>query len=155
MSTMAYTIPKVVTLLLVKKSIHALYSSTRFVDIHEVKRLFMNLLLRFFLSGVAVMLTAYLLPGVHVVDYWAALLVAVLISFSNVIIRPILILLTIPITIFTLGLFLLVINAVIIMMVDYFVADFTIDSFWWALAFSLILSIFNSLFSDLTKKKDK
>ncbi|MDZ4714948.1 MAG: phage holin family protein [Cytophagales bacterium] len=115
----------------------------------------MNLLLRFFLSGVAVMLTAYLLPGVHVVDYWAALLVAVLISFSNVIIRPILILLTIPITIFTLGLFLLVINAVIIMMVDYFVADFTIDSFWWALAFSLILSIFNSLFSDLTKKKDK
>lgn len=113
----------------------------------------MNLLLRFLLSGVAVMLTAYLLPGVHVTDYWAALLVAVLISLSNVIIRPIFILFTIPITIFTLGLFLLVINAVIIMGVDYFVVDFEVDGFWWALAFSLILSIFNSLFTDLTKKK--
>lgn len=113
----------------------------------------MNILLRFLLSGVAVMLTAYLLPGVHVTDYWAALLVAVLISFSNIIIRPILILFTIPITVFTLGLFLLVINAVIILLVDYFVEDFQVDGFWWALAFSVILSIFNSLFSDLTKKK--
>ena len=113
----------------------------------------MHLLLRLLLSGVAVVLTAYLLPGVHVTDYWAALLVAILISFSNIIIRPILILFTIPITVFTLGLFLLVINAVIILLVDYFVADFQVDGFWWALAFSLILSIFNSLFSDLTKKK--
>lgn len=113
----------------------------------------MSILLRFLLSGVAVMLTAYLLPGVVVTDYWAALLVAVLVSFSNVIIRPILIIFTIPITVLTLGLFLLVINAIIIMLVDYFVADFQVDGFWWALAFSLILSVFNSLFSDLTKKK--
>ena len=81
----------------------------------------MNILLRFLLSGVAVMLTAYLLPGVHVADYWAALLVAALISFSNLIIRPILIILTIPITILTLGLFLLVINAMLILLVDHFV----------------------------------
>lgn len=113
----------------------------------------MNLILRLLLSGVAVMLTAYLLPGAHVQDYWAALLVAVLISFSNVIVKPILVVLTIPITIITLGLFLLVINAVIILMVDYFVDGFSVDGFWWALAFSLILSVFNSLFSDLTKEK--
>jgi len=113
----------------------------------------MNIMVRFLLSGVAVMLTAYLLPGAHIVDYWAALLVAVLISFSNVIIKPILIILTIPITIVTLGLFLLVINAVIILLVDYFVAGFVIDGFWWALAFSFILSVFNSLFGDLTKEK--
>jgi len=113
----------------------------------------MNIIVRFLLSGVAVMLTAYLLPGAHVDDYWAALLVAVLISFSNVIVKPILIILTIPITILTLGLFLLVINAMIILLVDYFVAGFTIDGFWWALAFSLILSVFNSLFGDLTKEK--
>ncbi len=113
----------------------------------------MSLLLRFLLSGVAVMLTAYLLPGVHVSDYWAALLVAALVSFSNLVIRPLLILFTIPITILTLGLFLLVINAIIILGVDYFVEDFIVDGFWWALAFSLILSIFNSMFADLTKEK--
>lgn len=114
----------------------------------------MNILVRFLLSGVAVMLTAYLLPGVHVTDYWAALLVAALVSFSNLIIRPILILFTIPITILTLGLFLLVINAIIILLVDYFVRDFQVDGFWWALAFSLILSVFNSLFGDMTKERE-
>ena len=115
----------------------------------------MNIIVRFLLSGVAVMLTAYLLPGVDVQDYWAALLVAVLISLSNVIVKPIFVLLTIPITILTLGLFLLVINAVIILMVDYFVDGFSVDGFWWALAFSLILSVFNSLFGDLTKEKKR
>ena len=114
----------------------------------------MNWILRFLLSGVAVMLTAYLLPGVHVQDYWEALLVALLISVSNLLIRPILILFTIPITILTLGLFLLVINAFLILLVDSFVDGFHVDGFWWALAFSLILSIFNSLFSDLTKSKE-
>lgn len=115
----------------------------------------MNIIVRFLLSGVAVMLTAYLLPGAHVQDYWAALLVAVLVSFSNVIIKPILVILTIPITILTLGLFLLAINAVIILLVDYFVDGFSVDGFWWALAFSLILSVFNSLFADLTKQKER
>ncbi len=125
------------------------------MDIHQLNPIFdpMNLLIRFLLSGVAVMLTAYLLPGVHVMDYWAALLVAALVSFSNLVIRPLFILLTIPITILTLGLFLLVINAMIILGVDYFVDGFQVDGFWWALAFSLILSIFNSLFTDLTKEK--
>lgn len=115
----------------------------------------MNIIVRFLLSGVAVMLTAYLLPGAHVQDYWAALLVAVLVSLSNVIVKPILIIFTIPITILTLGLFLLVINAVIILMVDYFVDGFSVDGFWWALAFSLILSVFNSLFGDLTKDRSE
>ncbi len=114
----------------------------------------MKLVVRFLLSGVAVMLTAYLLPGVHVTDYWAALLVAALVSFSNLFIRPLLIVFTIPITVLTLGLFLLVINALIILGVDYFVVDFHVDNFWWALAFSVILSIFNSLFSDLMKEKE-
>ncbi len=113
----------------------------------------MNSIIRFLLSGVAVMFTAYLLPGVHIEDYWAALLVAILISISNVIVKPIFVILTIPITLITLGLFLLVINAVIILMVDYFVDGFAVDGFWWALAFSLILSVFNSLFGDLTKEK--
>ena len=113
----------------------------------------MNGIVRFLLSGVAVLLTAYLLPGVHVEHYGYALLVAALLSIANVLVKPILVVLTIPITILTLGLFLLVINAAIILLVDYFVPGFNVDGFWWALGFSLILSIFNSLFSDLLKDK--
>jgi putative membrane protein len=113
----------------------------------------LNFIIRFLLSGVAVMLTAYLLPGAHIEDFWAALLVAVLVSLSNTIIRPVLVFFTLPITIVTLGLFLLVINAAIILMVDYFVDSFYVDGFWWALGFSLVLSVFNSLFTDLTKEK--
>ena len=113
----------------------------------------MNGIVRFLLSGVAVLLTAYLLPGVHVDHYGYALLVAALLSIANVLVKPILVVPTIPITILTLGLFLLVINASIILLVDYFVPGFNVDGFWWALAFSLILSIFNSLFSDLLKDK--
>lgn len=116
----------------------------------------MNGLIRFLLSGLAVMLTSYLLQsGVHVDHYGYALLVAIVISLANVIVKPILILFTIPITIVTLGLFLLVINAVIILLVDYLVPGFQVDGFWWALGFSLILSIFNSMIADMTKDKKR
>lgn len=114
----------------------------------------MNLLIRFLLNGLAVFLTAYLLPGVNVDGYGTALIVALILSIVNAIVKPILILLTIPITIVTLGLFLLVINALLILFVDYLVAGFAVDGFWWALLFSLILSVFNSLFDDLTRKKN-
>ena len=114
------------------------------------------MIIRFLLSGLAVLLTAYLLPGVDVTHYGYALLVAAVISIANVIVKPILVLFTIPITILTLGLFLLVINALIILLVDYLITPgFEVNGFWWALAFSLILSIFNSLFSDLSKDKNK
>lgn len=113
----------------------------------------MNGIVRFLLSGAAVLLTAYLLPGVHVEHYGYALLVAALLSLANAIVKPILVVLTIPITILTLGLFLLVINAVIILLVEHLTPGFEVDGFWWALAFSLILSIFNSIFTDLLKDK--
>jgi putative membrane protein len=115
----------------------------------------MNGIIRFLLSGLAVLLTAYILPGVHVEHYGYALLAALLISLANVFVKPILVILTIPITIFTLGLFLLVINALIILLVESLVPGFNVDGFWWALAFSLILSIFNSMFSELTAAKEK
>ena len=112
-------------------------------------------ILRFLLTGLAVVLAAYILPGVSIEDYWSALIVAFVLAIANVIVKPILIILTIPLTIFTLGLFLLVINAIIILLVDYFVPGFHVDGFWWALAFSLILSVLNSMFSDLVKEKDQ
>ncbi len=113
----------------------------------------MNGVVRFLLSGLAVLLTAYLLPGVTVEHYGYALLVAAVLSFANVIVRPIFVILTIPITVFTLGLFLLVINALIILLVDYLVPKFDVDGFWWALAFSLILSVFNSMFSEMSRPR--
>lgn len=113
----------------------------------------MNWIIRIFLNGLAVALTAYLLPGVDVTDYWTALIVAIVLAVANVIVKPVLVVFTIPITILTLGLFLLVINALIILIADYLVDGFYVDGFWWALLFSLILSLFNSLFADLTKEK--
>jgi putative membrane protein len=115
----------------------------------------MNWIVRILLNGLAVVLTAYLLPGVDVTDYWTALIVALVLSIANIIVKPVLIILTIPITIMTLGLFLLVINALIILLADYLVDGFAVNGFWWALLFSLILSVFNSLFEDLTKEKKK
>jgi putative membrane protein len=113
----------------------------------------MNWIIRFLLNGLAVVLTAYLLPHVGVTGYGTALIVALVLSIANIVVKPILIVLTIPITILTLGLFLLVINALIILLVDYLVDGFHVDGFWWALLFSLIMSVFNSLFDDLTKDK--
>lgn len=113
----------------------------------------MNGIIRFLLSGLAVLLTAYLLPGVDVQDYWYALLVALVLSIANVLVKPLLVILTIPITFVTFGLFLLVINAVIILLVDYLIDGFEVRGFWWALAFSLILSLFNSMFADLSKNR--
>jgi putative membrane protein len=82
------------------------------------------------------------------------LVTALVLSVANVIIKPVLIVLTIPITVITLGLFLLVINALIILLVDHFVPSFSVDGFWWALAFSLIMSIFNSIINDVLKDKN-
>ncbi|MBX2900918.1 MAG: phage holin family protein [Cyclobacteriaceae bacterium] len=114
----------------------------------------MNGLVRFLLNGLAVLLTGYLLQkGVYVEGYGHALLVVVVLAIANVVVKPLLILFTIPITVVTLGLFLLVINALIILLVDYLVPGFRVEGFWWALGFSLILSIFNSIITDLTKDK--
>ncbi len=114
----------------------------------------MNGILRFLLSGLGVLLTAYLLPGVDVRHFGYALLVAVVLAVVNTLLKPVLIFLTIPITVLTLGLFLLVLNALLILLVDSIVPGFNVDGFWWALAFSLILSIFNSMFSGLLKKEE-
>ncbi|MFZ9503066.1 MAG: phage holin family protein [Cyclobacteriaceae bacterium] len=111
------------------------------------------MLLRFLLNGIAVMLTAWLLPGVHVEHFGYALLAAAMLSLANTFIKPLLILLTIPLTIFTLGLFLLAINAIVILLVEDFIPGFQVDGFWWALLFSLIMSVFNSMIKDLTKKE--
>ncbi len=85
------------------------------------------------------------MPHVLLDDYLSALLVAVVLAFLNSIVKPILTILTIPITIFTLGFFLLAINAIIILFADKLVSGFHVDGFWWALLFSLILSLITGI----------
>jgi putative membrane protein len=109
-------------------------------------------MIKFLLNGAAVLIAAYILPGVHVSHYGYALLTALALSLANTFIKPILIFLTIPLTLITLGIFLLVINAIIIMMVSKFVPGFWVDGFWWALLFSLIMSVFNSMISEILQK---
>ena len=113
----------------------------------------MNFLIKLVLSALAIFVTSLLLPGVHVNNFLDALIVAAVLSLLNHIVRPILILLTIPITVITLGLFLLVINAVLILMVGRLIDGFVVDGFWWALLFSIITTVINSIFEKLSKEK--
>src|SRR5690606_7792924 len=101
----------------------------------------MNFILRLITSAAAVVIVTDLLPGVSVEDYITAILVALALAFLNAIVKPILTILTIPITILTLGFFLLVINALIIIFASKLVNGFHVEGFFTALLFSLVLSI--------------
>jgi len=105
----------------------------------------MILLLRWLISAVAIFLTAYLLPGIRLSGFGAALMTAVVLGLINVILKPIFILLTLPINILTLGLFTLVINTLLIMLTSAIVPGFQISNFWWALLFGIILSLIQSI----------
>jgi len=117
----------------------------------------MNILIRLIISAIAVLVTDLLLPGVTISDMnttnglLTALLVAAVLGLLNALLKPILILLTLPVTVVTLGLFLLVINAVIVLIAARLVNGFTVDSFWWALGFSLLLSLVTSILSSFDK----
>jgi putative membrane protein len=101
----------------------------------------MTFLLKWLISTLAVIIAAYLLPGVSVRSFWTALLVALVLGIVNAIIRPIFVILTLPLTVVTLGLFLFVINALLILLTSAVVPGFEVRGFWWALLFSLVLSI--------------
>lgn len=128
----------------------------------------MNFIAKLFISSIAVVITAYFLDGVTIGNnqfynsgppelnkFATAVLVAVVLAFLNTIVKPVLTILSLPITFFTLGLFLLVINAIIILFADKLVDGFKVDGFWTALWFSLVLSIVNSILEMITGKNDK
>ncbi|HRF99718.1 MAG: phage holin family protein [Bacteroidia bacterium] len=128
----------------------------------------MNFLAKLFISTFAVLITSYFLDGVTIgvnqffkVDspeinkFMTAFLVAVVLAFLNTIVKPILTILSLPITFFTLGLFLLVINAFIILFADKLVDGFKVDGFWTALWFSLVLSFVNAILEAFSGSKTK
>ena len=111
----------------------------------------MNFLLRIFLSSVGVMLCAHLLDGVYVKGFWSAALFSLLLSILNYTIKPLLIIFTIPLTVLTLGLFLLIINTFIIWVAAGLIDGLMIGGFVWAFLFSLLLSVINTLLFYIVK----
>jgi putative membrane protein len=105
----------------------------------------MNWLGRTAVMSLALAIGAWLLPGVEIDGFSTLIIVAILIGLFNAFVRPIFIFLTIPITLVTLGLFLFAINAIMILMVDSLVDDFTVSSFWWALLLSGVVSLIRSV----------
>lgn len=111
----------------------------------------MKLILRLLLTALAVVVLAKILPGVSVDSYWTAFIVAVVLALLNFIVKPLLVLLTLPVTILTLGLFLLVINAIIIFMADGFIDGFNVSGWLIAIIFSLLLSLVQSILFSILK----
>lgn len=111
----------------------------------------MKLLLRLLITTLIVLLLSYFMGGVQVDKITTAVIVAVVMGLLNTFLKPILVFFTFPVTIFTLGLFLLVINAAMVLLCDKLVDGFDVSSFWTALLFSILLSISQSILYRLVK----
>ena len=114
----------------------------------------MGFLIRIFVVAAVSFALAHILGGVHVTDFWTAMIFALVLALLNMFVRPLLILLTLPVTFVTLGLFLLVVNTLVVLLASKIVDGFSIDNFWWALLFSIILSIITSAI-DKKEKEDR
>lgn len=110
----------------------------------------MKLLFRILITSILVLVIAHFMLGVHVANFATALIVAVVLGLLNIFIKPILVILTLPVTLLTLGLFLLVINAIMILLCTKIVGGFEVDTFWTALLFSIILSVLQSIVLSVT-----
>ena len=106
----------------------------------------MNFIIRLLVTAAVAYGLAYLLKGIHIDSYWTALVFALVLAIVNLIVRPLLVILTIPLTIITLGLFLFVINALMVLLASKVVDGISVNGFWWALLFGLLLSIVSFLF---------
>lgn len=114
----------------------------------------MRFILRLLITAFAALLAAYFLEGVHMADFEKALIVALVLSLLNTFLKPVLVALTIPVTILTLGLFLLVINAAIVKLADYLIDGFAVRGWLTALLFSLIVSVVSFIGEKLLPRRD-
>lgn len=101
----------------------------------------MDFIINLLITAAVVMFTAWILPGIQIKNYWSAIVVAIILALLNIFVKPVMVFLTIPFTIITFGLFLLVINALIILLAGAIVSGFKVMGFWWALAFSIVISL--------------
>lgn len=113
----------------------------------------MRILLIWLLNSLALFAVTLVLPGVHIVQWWPHALIAVLVlGLVNALVRPVLVILTLPITVLTLGLFLLVINALLFWAVGSLLEGFRVDGFWWAMAGALLYSLLSWAFSTVLNR---
>lgn len=115
----------------------------------------MKLITKLLLNAIAVFVIAQFLTGVSVNNYITAIIVAIVLSVLNVLVKPFLVIFTLPVTILTLGLFMLIINAFIIILADKLVDGFYVSSIWTALLFSILLSVLQSILHSLLKENKK
>ena len=113
----------------------------------------MNIILRWLIATAAIMITAYFIPGVTVASFWVALWLAIVLGLINAILRPILVILTLPINLLTLGLFVFVINASLVMLAACLVGGFAVSGFWAALLFSIVLTILSYILNSIFRTK--
>lgn len=114
-----------------------------------------KLLLKWVLQAIALMFVAYLLAGIRITDFTSALWAAAVMGLLNTVVRPILLVLTLPITILTLGLFLLVINAFMFWMAGSLLSSFAVDGFIWALLGAIVYSILSMVIDLILERKSK
>ncbi len=112
----------------------------------------MRLIIQIIITALAVMVTELLIPGVSIDSFWTGIVVALVFSLFNAVLKPLMVILTLPITVITFGLFLLVINALLVLLTDKLVDGFTVDGFWWALLFSIVLSIVTGIFRSIDER---
>lgn len=114
----------------------------------------MNLIIRLLVTAVVAFFLTKILSGVHFDGFSTAIVFAIVLGILNLIVSPVLKILGLPLTILTLGLFSLVINALVILIANYFIDGMTIDGFWWAFIFSIALSIITSLVNGIFTSSD-
>ncbi|MRI63013.1 phage holin family protein [Ornithobacterium rhinotracheale] len=109
----------------------------------------MNLIINLLVTSVVAYFLANNLSGVQIDSYWTAIIFSIVLGLLSITVKPILSLLSLPLTVLTLGLFLLVINAVIILLCSTIISGFSVDGFWWAMLFSLILSVLTAFINSV------
>lgn len=109
----------------------------------------MGLILIWILNAVALLIVAYILPGINVASFGSALIAALVLGLLNTLVKPVLVLLTLPITIVTLGLFLLILNGLVFWFAGSVLKGFEVDGFWWAMLGALVYSIVAGLLAGL------
>jgi putative membrane protein len=112
----------------------------------------MTLLLVWILNAVTLLIVAYILPGIVVSSFWSAMFAALVLGLINMLVKPIFILLTLPITIVTLGLFLLVINALMFWFAGSILKGFQVNGFWWAVGGALFYSVISGFLTSLIQQ---
>ena len=112
----------------------------------------MTLLLVWILNAVALLVVAYVLPGIVVASFWSAMWAALVLGLINMLVKPLFVLLTLPITIVTVGLFLFVITALMFCLAGSILKGFQVNGFWWAVGGALLYSLISGFLTNLINK---